>query len=132
MPGPGREWIGKEERDAVLEVVKSGHLFRYGQADDPAYKKKVYTFERELAAACGVKHAVATTSGSASLICALLAVGIEPGDEVVVPAYTFVATYSSIIFCGAVPVLAEIDESLNLDPADVKRRITPRTKAIMP
>jgi dTDP-4-amino-4,6-dideoxygalactose transaminase len=132
MPGPGREWIGKEERDAVLAVVESGHLFRYGQADDPAYKKMVYTFEKELAAACGVRHAVATTSGSASLIAALMAVGVGPGDEVIVPAYTFVATYSSIIFCGAAPVLAEIDESLNLDPDDIEKRITARTKAIMP
>ena len=105
MPGPGREWIGKEERDAVLEVVESGHLFRYGQADDPAYKRMVYTFERELAAACGVKHAVATTSGSASLIAALMAVGVGAGDEVIVPAYTFVATYSSIIFCGELLVI---------------------------
>ena len=132
MPGPGREWIGKEEREAVLEVVESGHLFRYGRPEDPGFKAKVYTFEQELAAACGVKHAVATTSGSASLIAALLAAGIGPGDEVVVPAYTFVATYSSIIFCGAVPVLAEIDETLDLDPSDVEKRITPRTKAIMP
>jgi len=132
MPGPGKEWIGQEERDAVLAVVESGHLFRYGRPDDPAFKRAVYTFEQELAALCGVKHALATTSGSASLVASLLALGLSPGDEVIVPAYTFVATYSSIIFTGAVPVLAEIDESLNLDPGDVERRITPRTKAIMP
>ena len=132
MAGPGSEWIGREEREAVLEVVESGHLFRYGRLDDPAFRRKVLTFEDELAAACGVRHALATTSGSAALIAALLAVGIGPGDEVIVPAYTFVATYSAIIFCGAVPVLAEIDESLTLDPADVERRITPRTKAIVP
>jgi len=132
MPGPGREWIGAEERDEVLDVLSGGYLFRYGRPEDSAYKRKVFSFERELAAACGVRHAVATTSGSASLIAALLATGVGPGDEVVVPAYTFVATYSSIIFCGAVPVLAEIDESLNLDPADVERRITPKTKAVMP
>jgi dTDP-4-amino-4,6-dideoxygalactose transaminase len=132
MPGPGREWIGAEERDGVLEVVESGHLFRYGKPDDPAFQRKVHSFERELAAACGVRHAVATTSGSAALITALLALGLEPGDEVIVPAYTFVASYSSIIFCGAVPVLAEIDDSLDLDPRDVERRISGRTRAIMP
>jgi dTDP-4-amino-4,6-dideoxygalactose transaminase len=132
MPGPGQAWIGQEERDAVLAVVESGHLFRYGRPDDPAFQRTVYTFEQELAALCGVKHALATTSGSASLIASLLALGLEPGDEVIVPAYTFVASYSSLIFCGCVPVLAEIDESLNLDPADVEGRITPRTKAIMP
>jgi dTDP-4-amino-4,6-dideoxygalactose transaminase len=132
MPGPGQLWIGREERDAVLEVVESGHLFRYGKPEDPAFKRKVHTFEQELAALCGARHALATTSGSASLIASLLALGIGPGDEVVVPAYTFVASYSSIIFCGGVPVLAEIDESLNLDPGDVVRRITSKTKAVMP
>jgi dTDP-4-amino-4,6-dideoxygalactose transaminase len=132
MPGPGQAWIGREERDAVLEVVESGHLFRYGRPDDPAFKRTVYTFEQELAALCGVRHALATTSGSASLVASLLALGLSPGDEVIVPAYTFVASYSSIIFCGGVPVLAEIDESLNLDPGDVERRITPKTKAILP
>ena len=132
MPGPGQAWIGREERDAVLEVVESGHLFRYGRPDDPAFKRTVYTFERELAALCGVRHALATTSGSASLVASLLALGLSPGDEVIVPAYTFVASYSAIIFCGGVPVLAEIDESLNLDPGDVERRITPKTKAILP
>jgi len=132
MPGPGQAWIGREERDAVLEVVESGYLFRYGRPDDPAFKRTVHTFEQELAALCGVRHALATTSGSASLIASLLALGLSPGDEVIVPAYTFVASYSSIIFCGAVPVLAEIDESLNLDPEDVERRISPKTKAIMP
>jgi len=132
MPGPGQAWIGREERDAVLAVVESGHLFRYGRPDDPAFKRTVYTFEQELAALCGVRHALATTSGSASLVASLLALGLSPGDEVIVPAYTFVASYSSIIFCGGVPVLAEIDESLNLDPGDVERRITPKTKAILP
>lgn len=132
MPGPGQAWIGREERDAVLAVVESGHLFRYGDPDDPAFQRTVYTFEQELAALCGVKHALATTSGSASLVASLLALGLSPGDEVIVPAYTFVASYSALIFCGVVPVLAEIDESLNLDPRDVERRITPRTKALMP
>jgi dTDP-4-amino-4,6-dideoxygalactose transaminase len=132
MPGPGHRWIGQEERDAVLAVVESGHLFRYGKPDDPAFQRTVYTFEQELAALCGVRHALATTSGSASLVASLLALGIAEGEEVIVPAYTFVATYSSIIFCGGVPVLAEIDESLNLDPADVERRITPKTKVVMP
>jgi dTDP-4-amino-4,6-dideoxygalactose transaminase len=132
MPGPGHEWIGREEREGVLEVVESGHLFRYGPPEDPAFRKKVHTFERELAAACRVRHALATTSGSASLITSLLALGVTAGDEVIVPAYTFVATYSSIIFCGAVPVLAEIDESLNLDPRDVEGRVTAKTRAIMP
>lgn len=132
MPGPGAYWIGEEEKKEVLDVLESGHLFRYGQSDDPRFKAKVLTLEREVARYCGVKHCVATSSGTSALLAALKAIGVRSGDEVIVPAYTFVASYSSIIFAGGMPVLAEIDESLTVDPADIERRITPRTKAIMP
>lgn len=132
MPGPGSYWIGEEEKKETLDVLESGYVFRYGALDDPDYKRKVYTYENELAAYTGVKHALATTSGSASLIVSLLALGIGPGDEVIVPAYTFVATFSSVIFTGATPILTEIDDSLNIDPVDIEKRITPRTKAIIP
>ncbi len=132
MPGPGSQWIGREEIAEVLDVLESGSVFRYGDLDDPKFKHKVYTFEREFAAACGVRHALAVSSGSGALICALKAIGVGPGDEVVVPAYTFIASFSSIIFAGGVPVLAEINESLNIDPADIERRLTKRTKALMP
>jgi dTDP-4-amino-4,6-dideoxygalactose transaminase len=132
MPGPGSYLIGKEEKEQVLDVLQSGYLFRYGDLEDAAYKRKVYTFEQELAGYCGVQHALATTSGSASLIVSLLALGIKAGDEVIVPAYTFVASFSSIIFTGAIPVLAEIDESLTIDPQDIEKRITSKTRAIMP
>lgn len=132
MAGPGSQWIGKEEVQELLEVMSSSNLFRYGNLDDPAFKHKVYSFEQEFAARCGVRHALATSSGSAALICALKALGIGEGDEVIVPAYTFIASYSAVIFAGGLPVLGEIDESLSLDPADIERRISPRTKAIMP
>jgi len=132
MAGPGSQWIGEEEIKEVLEVLESGRLFRYGDLDDPNFKHKVYTFEQEFAARCGVRFALATSSGSGGLAIALKAVGIGPGDEVIVPAYTFIASYSSIIQVGGIPVLAEIDDSLTLDPHDVKRRITKKTKAIMP
>lgn len=78
-----------------------------------------------------MKHCVANCSGTASLYIALKALGIGPGDEVIVPGYTFVASYSAIIFAGAIPVLAEIDDTLTLDPEDVKERITGNTRAIM-
>ncbi len=132
MPGPGFYWMGEEEKAEVLDVLSSGYLFRYGKPEDKAFKAKTYQLEQEFARYCGAAHCVAVSSGTASLLAALKAIELKPGDEVIVPAYTFVATYSAIIFAGGVPVLAEIDESLNLDPADIERRITPRTRAIMP
>lgn len=132
MPGPGAYLFGKEETDAVMEVMQSGYLFRYGSEDDPKFLHKVSTLEKEFAEYCGVNYALATSSGTSALLVSLIALGLKPGDEVIVPAYTFVATYSSCIFAGLVPVLAEIDESLSLDPEDIERKITPRTKAILP
>lgn len=132
MPGPGAYLFGKEEIEAVMEVMNGGYLFRYGSDNDPKFLHKVATLEREFAQFCGANHALATSSGTSSLLVSLIALGLKPGDEVIVPAYTFVATYSACIFAGLVPVLAEIDESLSLDPNDIEKRITPRTKAILP
>ena len=131
MPGPGNDVFGKDEIREIMDVMKSGYMFRYGNLEDTKFKHKVYTLEEEFAAYCKAKHALALSSGSAALMVALNAIGLNPGDEVIVPAYTFVASYSSIIFSGGVPILCEIDESLNMDPADVERRITSRTRAIM-
>lgn len=130
--GPGAFMFGEEEKKELLEVVEGKHLFRYGTEDDPDFKHKVKSFEEEMAAFTGAKYALATTSGTAALMCCLAALGIGPGDEVIVPGYTFIATISTVILSKAIPVLAEIDESLTLDPADVERKITPRTKAIIP
>lgn len=132
MPGPGAYWMSEDERREVDEVLESCYLFRYGKPGDSGFKAKTYELEQRFAAYCGAKHCVANSSGTASLLISLKALGVGPGDEVIVPAYTFVASYTSIIFAGAIPVLAEIDESLTIDPADVKKRITPHTKAIMP
>jgi len=131
MPGPGSEIIGEEEKKELLEVVEAGHLYRYGSADDPGFKAKVLKLEQEVAERIGVPYAVAVNSGTSALLVALIGLGVGPGDEVIVPGYTFIASISSIIFARAVPILAEVDRTLNLDPADVKRKITPRTKAIM-
>jgi dTDP-4-amino-4,6-dideoxygalactose transaminase len=92
---------------------------------------KVYTLEKEFALFSKSKHALATSSGTSSLIVSLQALGLQRGDEVIVPAYTFVATYTACIFLGLVPVLAEIDESLTIDPTDIEHRITSKTKAIL-
>ncbi len=132
MPGPGAYWTGKEEKDAVIEVMNKGHLFRYGSESDPNFLKKVATLEQEFAKHCSSKYALTTSSGTSALLASLVALGLKPGDEVIVPAYTFIATYSACLFLGLVPLLAEIDDSLTLDPEDIENRITPRTKAIIP
>jgi len=131
MAGPGINLIGQEEIDEVLEVLQSRHLSRYGREDDPTFGAKVRRVEEEIARLCGVGYALGTNAGTTALWCALGALEIGPGDEVIVPGFTYVASISAIVYTGALPVLAEVDTSLNLDPADVEARITPRTKAIM-
>ena len=135
MPGPGMELVGEEEIQEVLEVLRGGYLFRYGVSvgvdADPRFKGKVYQCEQEIASYAGVRYAVAVNSGTSALLAALVGLGIGPGNEVIVPGFTFIASISSIVYSKAVPVLAEIDETFNLDPEDVKRKITPHTKAIM-
>jgi dTDP-4-amino-4,6-dideoxygalactose transaminase len=132
MSGPGAYWFGKEEMNAAMEVMQGGYLFRYGSENDPEFLHKVSTLEKEFAKYCRTNYALATSSGTSSLLVAVLALGLKPGDEIIIPAYTFVASYTSVIFPGIVPVLAEIDESLTLDPEDIEHRITSKTKAIMP
>ncbi len=113
---------GAEEAAAVAEVLESGML---------TMGEKVAELEAELARACEVEHAVAVSSGTAAIHLAVLALGIGPGDEVVVPAYTFPATANVVALAGATPVLVDVDpQTFNLDPAQVE--VTPRTKAIMP
>jgi len=132
MAGPGSYWIGEEERREVMDVFETGYLSRYGDFDDPAFKHKVCTLEEEFAKYCGVSHGLGTSSGTGSLMIAMLSLGLEPGDEVIVPTYGYVASYTAAIFIGVVPVLCEIDDSLTLDPGDIESRITSRTRAIMP
>ncbi len=105
MSGPGGYWIGEEERTEVLEVLESGHVSRYGDLDDPGFKQKVLTFEREFAAYTGARHCQTTSSGTSTLLISLRALGVGAGDEGIVPTYTFSASYGAPIFLGAVPVL---------------------------
>ncbi len=130
--GPGSFGFGHEERKEVMEVLDGRYLFRYGAADAEGYTHKVVDFEDELKKVMGAKYAVATTSGTCSLLASLAALGIGAGDEVIVPGYTFIASISTIMLAGAIPVLAEIDESLTLDVTKIEALITPKTKAIMP
>ena len=113
-------------------MIRSGHLFRYGDVNDPRFRRKVLSFEELFAGYLGVRRVLATNSGTSSLFIALHAMGFRPGDEVIVPTFGFAATYHAPVFAGLVPVLAEIDDSLCLDPADIEHRITARTKAIIP
>ncbi|MCL2163092.1 MAG: DegT/DnrJ/EryC1/StrS family aminotransferase [Oscillospiraceae bacterium] len=130
--GPGVYAFGDEERAQVNEVLESGYLSRYGSEDDSRFKHKVVTLEREFAKFVGVKHVVATSGGTMSIMCALASLGIGAGDEVIVPGYTFIASISSIIMVNAIPVLAEIDDSLTIDPKKIEQCITQRTRCIMP
>jgi len=129
---PGYEVLGEEENREILDVFSRKVLFRYEfhQKREGIYKVK--EFERAFADYCGVKHALAVSSGTAALRVALAALGVGPGDEVITQGFTFVATWEAIFDAGAIPVFAEIDETLCLDPEDIAKKITPRTKAIIP
>jgi 8-amino-3,8-dideoxy-alpha-D-manno-octulosonate transaminase len=128
---PGFEIFGEEERKEVNDVLESGVLFRYGfdAARNGHWKAK--TFEQELARRTGAAHCHLCSSGTSALSVALAACGVGAGDEVIIPPFTFVATFEAVLTAGAVPVFAEIDETLCLDPDALQARITPRTKAVM-
>ncbi|NPV09638.1 MAG: DegT/DnrJ/EryC1/StrS family aminotransferase [Anaerolineae bacterium] len=127
---PGGMEIGEEEKQAVLEVLESRNLFRYyGPTRAPS---KVAAFEKAFASHMDSTYALGVSSGTGALHTALVALGVGPGDEVIVPAYTFIASAAAVIAANAIPVIAEVDDSLTMDPVDLERKITPHTKAIMP
>jgi perosamine synthetase len=115
--------IGEEEKVAVLEVLESGQL---------AHGPRVREFEAHFAAWCGVEHAIATSSGTSALHVALLAHGIEPGDEVITAPFSFIASANCALFVGAKPVFADIEpEYYTIDPTEIAKKITPRSRAII-
>jgi 8-amino-3,8-dideoxy-alpha-D-manno-octulosonate transaminase len=123
---PGSELIGKEERDAVIAVFDQGaQLSRRPDS-------RVAKFEQAVCGRLGARYGHAVPSGTAALLTSLKAMGIGPGDEVITQSHTFVATVEAIIEAGAVPVITEIDRTLNMDPEDLEWRITDKTKAIIP
>lgn len=124
----GLALFGDEERAAVVDVLERRSLFRYY---GPDLAGTVEGFETAIAGALGARHAVGVSSGTAALRIALAALGIGCGDEVIVPAFTFIATINAVVLAGAVPVFAEVDETLGLDASDVATRITARTAAII-
>ena len=131
LAGPGSQMIGEEEEREVLDVLRSKVLAR-DRFDGVRKYYKVRTFEDRFRQYMGSRHALAVVNATQGLAIALSALRVGPGDEVIVPAYTFIASAAAVVAARAVPVLAEIDESLNLDPRDVERKITERTRCIMP
>lgn len=129
---PGFEVIGSEEKEEILDVLSRNVLFRYEFNEQRKGIYKVEEFEKEFAEYCGVKHALAVSSGTAGLKVAMAALGLGPGDEVITQGFTFIATWEAIFDTGAIPVFGEIDNTLCLDPEDLAHKITPRTKAIIP
>jgi len=124
----GASLLGAEEADALAALIKTRALFRY--KDDLA-AGAVADFERAACELLGCRYAVAVANGTAALRTALGALGVGCGDEVIVPAFTFVATVNAVVAQGAVPVFAEVDDTLGIDPADVGAQITDRTAAVI-
>jgi len=129
---PGFELFGDEERKEIQDVLDTGVLFRYGFDNARKGHWKAKSFEAELAKQTGAKYSHLCSSGTAALSIALTSCGVGAGDEVIVPPFTFIATIEAVLTAGAVPVFAEIDETLCLDPDALKSVITPSTKAVVP
>ena len=128
----GAELIGKEEIKEVMDVMETGILMRYGFDKERKGIFKVREFEEAFAKYCGTGYALGVTSGSAALKVALAALDVGPGDEVLVPVFTFLATYEAVMEVGAIPVMVDIDDTLNLDPQEIEKKKTPYTKAVIP
>ncbi|MGQ9504010.1 MAG: DegT/DnrJ/EryC1/StrS family aminotransferase [Thermogutta sp.] len=122
----GPQFYDEREKTELIEVLESRQPFRWWHGDS-----KVLQFEKAYAAHLGVKYALGVTSGTTALVTAMAALEIGPGDEVIVPAWTWYADYDAVVLAGALPVFAEVDESFNIDPNDIEGKITPQTKAII-
>ncbi|MDR3236427.1 MAG: DegT/DnrJ/EryC1/StrS family aminotransferase [Prevotellaceae bacterium] len=129
---PGFELFDHTERKHIQEVADTGVLMRYGFGGLRNNQWKAREMETAICRATGVQHALLLSSGTAALTTALAALGVGAGDEVILPPFTFVASFESIMTTGAIPVMADIDDTLCLSPAAVRKAITPRTKVVMP
>jgi 8-amino-3,8-dideoxy-alpha-D-manno-octulosonate transaminase len=127
----GTEFFGSEEKKEINDVLETGVLFRFNHDAQRNNIWKAREFEAEVAKLVGAKYAHAVTSGSTAVLCALAAAGIGAGDEVIVPPFTYIASVEAVIFAGALPVFAEIDETLCLSAEGIRKAITPKTKAIL-
>lgn len=129
---PGFEVFGAEEKKEIQDVLDTGVLFRYEFGEQRKGIYKVKEFENKFATYTGAGFAQAVTSGTAALKVGLVALGVGPGDEVITQGFTFVATWEAILDIGAIPVFAEVDETLNMDPKDLEKKITEKTRCIVP
>lgn len=129
---PGYELFGAEERKEVNDVLETGILMRYGFDAPRKGIWKAKELEKAIQETFGCKYAQLTSSGTAALSTAFAALGVGAGDEVIMPSFTFVASFEAVLSVGAIPVLVDVDDTLTLDPAAVKAAITPKTKCIMP
>jgi 8-amino-3,8-dideoxy-alpha-D-manno-octulosonate transaminase len=129
---PGFELFGKQERSEVNDVLENGVLMRYGFDGMRNGHWKAKELEVLIQKKLNVKHAQVLSSGTAAVTVALAVCGVGAGDEVIMPTFTFVASFEAVIALGAIPVLVDIDDSLSLDPSAVEAAITPKTKAVMP
>lgn len=129
---PGFELFGEEEREEVNDVLETGILMRYGFDGLRNGHFKAKEFEQKFSEVMGTKYAQLTSSGTSALTVALASAGIGAGDEVILPTFTFVASFESVLALGAVPILADVDDTLGLNAKAVEKRLTLKTKAIMP
>jgi 8-amino-3,8-dideoxy-alpha-D-manno-octulosonate transaminase len=129
---PGFELWSDEERKEVNEVLESGILMRYGFDAQRKGKWKSKELEGSICKRFGSKHAQLTSSGTSALTTALAALGIGAGDEVIMPCFTFVASFEAVLSVGAIPVLVDVDDTLTLNPEAVRKAITQKTKCVMP
>jgi 8-amino-3,8-dideoxy-alpha-D-manno-octulosonate transaminase len=127
---PGTELFGAEERKEINDVMETGVLFRYGHDAQRNNHWKAKDFEAEVAKITGAKYAHAMSSGSTAIAAALAASGIGTGDEIIVPPFTFIASVEAVLWVGAIPVFAEIDETLCLSAEGIEKAITPKTKGV--
>ena len=129
---PGYETWGAEERKELNDVLETGILMRYGFDGPRKNIWKAKELEQAICSTFGVQYAQLTSSGTSALTTAMAALGIGYGDEVIMPAFTFVASFEAVLSVGAIPVMVDVDETLTLDPAAVRKAITPKTKCLMP
>lgn len=129
---PGFELFGEEERREVLDVLDSGILMRYGFDAMRKGHWKARELEKSICETFAVNHAQLTSSGTTALSTALAVMGVGAGDEVIMPVFTFVASFEAVIAAGAIPVLVDVNDTLCMDPKAVEAAITSRTKVIMP